>query len=65
MLGGNRDGQGSNEMAFHNNGSNEEILKGMQGRFGDAELGHGDFHPAAGYTKKSIHKTTVVDITYQ
>lgn len=65
ILSGNREGQGFNTTAFHNNSSDEEILKGMQGRFGDAELGHGDFDPATGYTKKSIHKTTVVDITYQ
>jgi hypothetical protein len=41
-------------------GSDEEILKGMQGRL-EGEMGSGMY----GDNLKSIHKTTRVDVTYQ
>lgn len=70
MLGGEREGEGMKTMIFmggtQGNSSDEEILHGMQGRFEDGEL-----DPDTGFgkgrlydNKKSIHKTTQIDVTY-
>ncbi|KAF8862786.1 hypothetical protein BDZ45DRAFT_798959 [Acephala macrosclerotiorum] len=68
MLGG----EGAQTTMFmggtHDNSSDEDILQGMKGRFGDAEL---DLEIGVGVregeydNKKGIHKTTQIDVTYQ
>jgi hypothetical protein len=72
MLGSQNDGTGVSTTIFmggtRGNSSDEEILQGMQVKFGDGELdlekdggiGRGKMY---GHTK-SIHKTTQIDVSY-
>ncbi len=62
VLGGGDENRGNSTTIFMGgtayNSSDEEILQGMQGRFGDGE--HRGFD-----SKKAIQKTTRVEVSYQ
>lgn len=78
MIGGQKDGQGVKTTIFmggtSGNSSDEEILQGMRGRFGEgdleigsgleSEIGNGRMSKLYDHTK-SIHKTTQIDVSYQ